>query len=67
MVNMVDVPIWEKYTLSLEEAAAYSGIGRDRIRKMADEPGCKFVVWSGNRRLIKRRLFEEFIDQAYSI
>ena len=27
----------------------------------------KFVLWVGNKRLIKRRLFDCFIEQAYSI
>ena len=26
-----------------------------------------FVLWVGNKRLIKRRLFDLFIEQAYSI
>lgn len=28
---------------------------------------CKFVLWVGNKRLIKRRLFDCFVEQAYSI
>ena len=27
----------------------------------------KFVLWNGNRRLIKRKKFEEFIDESFSI
>ena len=29
---MKDVPIWEKSTLTLEEAAAYSNIGMNKLR-----------------------------------
>ena len=29
---MKEVPIWEKSNLSLEEAAAYSGIGINKLR-----------------------------------
>ena len=28
------VPIWYKATLSIDEAVAYSGIGRDKLRDM---------------------------------
>ena len=61
------VPIWEKSNLTLEEAAAYSGIGINKLRKMSDDQRCPFVLWNGNRRLIKRRKLDEYIEKAYSI
>ena len=61
------VPIWEKAALTLEEAAAYSNIGINRIREISDDPQCNFVLWVGSKRLIKRKLFEKFIDTSYSI
>ena len=64
---MKDVPIWEKSNLTLEEAAAYSGIGINKLRSLSDHEQCQFVLWVGNKRLIKRRLFDCFIEQAYSI
>ena len=64
---MKDVPIWEKSNLTLEEAAAYSGIGINKLREITNEDKCKFVLWVGNKRLIKRHLFDCFIEQAYSI
>ena len=63
---MKDVPIWEKSNLTLEEAAAYSGIGINKLREITNEDKCKFVLWVGNKRLIKRRLFDCFVEQAYS-
>ena len=53
---MKDVPIWEKSNLTLEEAAAYSGIGINKLREITNEDKCKFVLWVGNKRLIKRRM-----------
>jgi len=53
--------------LSLEEAAAYSSIGINKLRNLTDEKDCRFVLWVGNKRLIKRRLFDQFIEQMYSI
>lgn len=62
-----NVPVWEKVNLSLEEASAYSGIGINKLRELTNAKDCKFVLWVGNKRLIKRRQFEEFIAQSYSV
>lgn len=61
------VPIWQKTTLSLEEAAEYTGIGIHKLRELADMKGCKFVLWNGNRRRIKRKLLDEFLENSESI
>ena len=62
-----EVPLWEKVTLTLEEAAEYSGIGIHKIRQLTDKKNCDFVLWNGSRRLIKRKKFDEYIDKSYSI
>jgi len=54
-----EVPIWEKYCHTLDEAAAYFGIGINKLREMTDEPNCQFVIFNGSKRLIKRRMLEE--------
>ena len=64
---MKEVPIWEKSNLTLEEAAAYSGIGLNKLREITNEEKCKFVLWVGNKRLIKRRMFDRYIEQIYSL
>ena len=64
---MKEVPIWEKSNLTLEEAAAYSGIGKNKLRELSDERNCSFVLWNGNKRLIKRRELDKFTDGSYSI
>ena len=61
------VPVWEKANLSLEEAAAYFGIGINKLRDMTNEENCPFVRWNGNKRLIKRKQLERFLETAYSI
>lgn len=63
----IEIPIWEKVNLSILEAAAYTGIGVNRLRRMADDPSNDFVLWVGNRRLIKRKKLEEYLEKAYSI
>ena len=62
-----DVPIWEKSNLTLEEAAAYSGIGINKIRELTDDEDCEFVLWIGRKRMIKRKKFDEYIEKRYSI
>lgn len=57
------VPIWEKVTLSIDEAAAYSGIGLNRLRELTNVPGCPYVIYAGKRKLIKRKQFEKYIEQ----
>ena len=62
-----EVPIWEKANLTIEEAAAYFGIGMNKLRELTEDEQCKFVLFVGTKRLIKRRLFEQYLEQAYSI
>ena len=56
------VPIWEKSNLTLEEAAAYSGIGINKLREMSNSKDCTFVLWNGTKRLLKRRRLDEYLD-----
>lgn len=64
---MVNVPVWEKVALTLEEAAAFSNIGINRIREITNNENCPFVLFVGNKRLIKRKPFEKYLEQAFSI
>lgn len=61
------VPVWEKANLSLEEAADYFGIGINKLRDMTNEQDCKFVLWNGNKRMIKRKAFEKYLEESFSI
>ena len=62
-----NVPIWEKSNLTLEEASAYFGIGINKLRELTNEKNCKFVIWCGSKRLIKRKLLDEYLEKVYSI
>lgn len=62
-----DVPIWEKSNLTLEEAAAYFGIGVHKIRELTNDEDCPYVIWCGSKRLIKRKKFDKFLGKCYSI
>ena len=55
-----DVPIWEKYTLTIEEASKYFRIGENKLRRLAEEnPSAGWVILNGNRIQIKRQKFEK--------
>ncbi len=66
-MKKLEVPIWEKANLTLEESAVYFGIGINKLRSMTNSEDCKYVLWVGNRRLIKRKAFEEYISKSYSV
>ena len=63
----IEVPVYLKSNLTIEEAAVYSGIGRNKLRELTNDERCPFVLYVGSKRLIKRRKYDEFIEKAYSI
>ena len=62
-----DVRISEKPTLSLLEAAAYTGIGIQRLIRISNVPNCNFVLFVGKKRMFKRIRLEEYLDSQYSL
>ena len=62
-MNNKDVPIWEKYTLTIEEASRYFRIGENKLRRLAEEnQNADWLLMNGNRIQIKRKKFEKLID-----
>lgn len=60
-----EIPIWEQYALTIKEAASYFRIGENKLRQIVEENSTEnFVVRIGNRSLIKRKLFEEYLDKT---
>ena len=67
-MDMIEIPVWEKYTLSIEEAAAYFRIGENKLRKIISEnQDADYILWNGNRPQIKRKKFEKLIDDLSTI
>ena len=63
-MNTNDIPIWQKYTLSIEEASRYFRIGEEKLRRLAEEnPDANWLIMNGNRLQIKRKQFEKVIDE----
>lgn len=67
MKETLRVEIKDKLNLTIEEAAAYSNIGVNKLRSMADEPSCPFVLYIGKRRVIKRKEFERYLEKAVQV
>lgn len=64
----MEMPFWEKYTLTIREAAEYFHIGEKKMRRIAEENiNSDFVIMNGNRVMIKRKSFEQYIDQATAV
>lgn len=55
------IPIGQKYMLSISEAAEYFNIGTKKIRSLANTNMNRFAITMGNRILIVRERFEEYI------
>lgn len=62
--NEKTVPIWEKYSLKVKEAAEYFGIGENKLRDIAnDNKEADYLLWIGNRVQFKRALFEKYLNE----
>lgn len=61
------VPICEKAALTFEEAAAFSNIGFNKLREITNERNCDFVSFVANKRLIKCKRFEQYLDRVFSL
>lgn len=63
-----DIPIWERYTLTIEEASKYFRIGENKLRRLAEEnKNADWLIMNGNRIQIKRKQFEKVIDKLDAI
>lgn len=56
------IPISEKYMLTIKEASEYFNIGIKNMRRMAEQNTGFYAVFLGNRYLIVRKKFEEYMD-----
>ena len=55
------LPLSEKFGLSIKEASEYFGIGIKKMRQLAEKNQEEFAVFSGNRFIIIRPKFEEYL------
>lgn len=67
-MNMEErIPIPQKVTLTIPEAAEYTNIGINKIASLLRQPNCTFVLYVGTKKLVKRREFEQFISKQLII
>lgn len=67
-MKQTDIPIWERYTLTIEEASKYFRIGENKLRRLAEEnKNANWLIMNGNRIHIKRKQFEKIIDTLDAI
>ncbi len=65
--NRPTIPASEKIALSIKEASEYSNIGINKIEDLLKDPRCKFVLYVGKKKLVKRKEFEQFISESVEI
>ena len=62
------LPWWQKYTLTLNEASEYFGIGYKKLSAFVQEHADEnFILWNGNRALIKREQFQKYMDEKMNV
>ena len=67
-VRDFQIPAWEKYALTIHEAAEYYNIAESKLRDYVQVNRDKiFVLKAGGRLLIKRKIFECYLDKEQKI
>lgn len=54
----------KKVLLTIPEAAELSNIGESKISEALNKPGCPFVFKNGQRRLVKREAFVQYLTES---
>jgi excisionase family DNA binding protein len=63
----MEIPVNQKFTLTINEAAAYYNIGIHKLRRLAEDNKDTFSVQCGNRFLIIRTKFEEYLINSSTV
>lgn len=66
MAEKPKIEIKDKPFLTLEEAVAYFGICSGRLRELTNQND-EYILMNGNKRLIKRKRLEAYLENAYVI
>ncbi len=67
MSDKPKIAVNQKLMLTIREAAEYSNIGINKLSEMLRTPNCPFVLFVGNKKLVKRKEFEEYIHSKLVI
>ncbi len=69
-INSRQIPVWNRYLLTVKESANYFNIGENKMHKIANEnidSKYNFVIQNGSRTMINRKKFEQYLDETSSI
>lgn len=61
-MNKKDVPLNQKYNLTLDEAAIYFNTSAERIKEIASEN--EMIIKVGVKNLVRRKDMESYMDKA---
>jgi len=53
--------------ITIKEANQLYRIGRDKLYELTNIPKNKFTLFVGEKRLIKKEIFEEYLEKSYKI
>ena len=68
MNNETQVQIQNKFCLTIDEAVIYFNIREKKLRKLvADNLDSGFIIQNGVKFLIKRKRFEDFLNDITAI
>jgi len=63
-----EVPIWEKYALTVAEASLYFHLSEKKLRQIVKaDKYANYLIWNGGRVFIKRKLFEQFLNTEINV
>ncbi len=65
--EIIEVPLNQRVLLTIPEAAKYTGIGVNSLRRLANKRNCKLIVWVGARKMFRRKQLDEYLENASSI
>ena len=64
----LQLPWWKKYTLTIEESTVYFGIGEKKLRQfIMENKNADFIIRNGVKVMIKRKKFEEYLDNEINV
>ena len=62
------VQVKDKFCLTIDEASEYFNIGEKKLRQIvADSINSGFVIQNGVKILIKRRRFEDYLEEMTAL
>lgn len=64
----LSIPIWQRYLLNINEAVQYYHIGENKLRSLINmNPDADYLLYVGNKALIKKKEFERFLSDSSTL